>query len=262
MTPAINIFIPSVNRRDLVLETLESLPIASRQVLNLNLNVTVLGNSNDGTQESINEIYGEHVKYIGENDSGLYDALGRSLSKLTDDYVTWLGAGDMWIKDADKNIIEMIEKKRKWFMGRPLIFNSKGEIESIYPFRKYKSRLIVEGWHDGYLPLIQQESTIWHASLHRHVDWDKFRNFELAGDYYLWTCFARTENLFSCLNHVGGYRIHDNSLSQLFFDEYKNEIRVFTKKTFCGRFFAMIERTKLGFDKLRRISCGIKNNCV
>ena len=108
MTPAINIFIPSVNRRDLVLETLESLPIASRQVLNLNLNVTVLGNSNDGTQESINEIYGEHVKYIGENDSGLYDALGRSLSKLTDDYVTWLGAGDMWIKDADKNIIEIL----------------------------------------------------------------------------------------------------------------------------------------------------------
>ena len=139
-------------------------------------------------------------------------------------------------------------------MGRPITFNPKGEIEKVHPVKNYKSRLIIEGWHDGYLPLIQQESTIWHASLHKYVDWDKFRNFKLAGDYYLWTCFAQNENLFSCLNHIGGYRIHENSLSQLFFDEYKNEIRTFSKKTLYGRVLAIIERSKFVFDKMKYIS--------
>jgi hypothetical protein len=246
-------FIPSINRRELVLETLQSLPISVKQVGNLNLKVTVIGNSNDGTQESIKESYGERVKYIGEDDLGIYDALGKNLSKVTDDYVTWLGAGDMWVKDAPKTINEMIEKNKKWFMGRPLVFNSSGVIEKIYPVREYKARLIVEGWHDGYLPLIQQESTIWHASLHKHVDWIKFRDFRLAGDYYLWTCFARAENLYPCLNHIGGYRIHENSLSGRFFNEYRNEIRIINGKTFYGRILAIIERNKLALTKIRSV---------
>jgi glycosyltransferase involved in cell wall biosynthesis len=220
MRQLINIFIPAINRKDLVLETLSSLPLLLDRADNLVLKVTVLGNSDDGTGESVEAIYGNSVRYIGEDDLGLYDALGKHLSNINDGYVTWLGAGDKWAKDAMLTISKTVKMDKKWFMGRPIIFDSHGQISQIFPIRQYSPRLIIEGWHDGYLPLIQQESTIWHASLHKNVNWDRFRSFQLAGDYYLWTCFAQSENLYSCDGHIGGYRLHDNSLSGLFFDEY------------------------------------------
>jgi glycosyltransferase involved in cell wall biosynthesis len=249
----INLFIPCLNRKELLLETLSSLPIFEHSLFEINLVVTVLGNSTDGTQEAIKETYGERVIYIGENDLGLYDALGKNLQKVFEGYVTWLGAGDKWGIGALKAIHKMIDNEKKWFMGRPLIFDSKGDISKIYPVSKYKSRLILEGWYQGYLPFIQQESTIWHVSLHRNVDWEKFRKLKLAGDYYLWTCFAKNENLFSSTEHIGGYRIHENSLSGTFFEEYKNEINSFTKKTQVGKFLAHMERIKLIIPKIKEL---------
>jgi glycosyltransferase involved in cell wall biosynthesis len=245
MDHRLNIFIPSLNRKELLLETLASLPILTPEGKNLVLDITVLGNSNDGSESAINDLFGDKVKYSGESDLGLYDALGKSLSKVTEGYVTWLGAGDKWEKDANITIEKMIAKNIKWFTGRPLKYDIKGEIFEIFPVRQYKSRLIVEGWYNGFLPFIQQESTIWHASLHHEVDWNNFRQLKLAGDYYLWTCFARKENIFSCQNHIGGYRIHDNSLSSMFLDEYKNEIKIFTTRSTLGKFIAYKERIKI-----------------
>lgn len=259
MIKKINIFIPSINRKDLLLETLDSLPISTNHLNNWDIKVTVVGDSNDGTQEAIKENYEGSVYYIGMSDLGIYDALGRSLSKISDGYVTWLGAGDKWVKEAVRTIEKMITIDKKWFMGRPIIFDFHGQIYQTYPLRQYNSRLIREGWYNGYLPLIQQESTIWHGSLHKNVDWNRFRSFRLAGDYYLWTCFAQSETLYSCDGHIGGYRLHDNSLSGLFFDEYKQEIQSFTNKTFVGRILAYRERFKLLTNKISRAITNAKN---
>jgi hypothetical protein len=241
MDKDLNIFIPAVNRKKLVLETLQSLPIQGKLNTNLNLKVTILGRSTDGTKEIIKRNYGSKVKIVDEVDKGLYDALGKNLPKVKDSYVTWLGAGDKWHENAITVIEHMILTKKLWFTGRPTIIDSSGQ--KFHQLKKvnYDSRLIIEGYYNGHLPFIQQESTIWHSNLHKYIDWNKFRNLEYAGDYYLWSCFAKYEELYCCNNSFAGWRIHKNSLSDNK-DAYKKEIEVMTSKTIKGRILYNIYR--------------------
>lgn len=255
----LNLLIPVVDRKQLLLETLSSLPINNDIGTNINLKVTIVGRSGDDTVSLVKQMFGNQIDCQNEEDAGLFDGLGKHLSLIKSGYVTWLGAGDMWTPDALITIEQTIKKGYKWFMGLPIIYSNEGAIKSVFPYRNYNSKLIVEGWYDGYLPLIQQESTIWHASLHKNVDWDRFRSLQLAGDYYLWTCFAQSETLYSCDGHIGGYRIHENSLSRLFYKEYKQEIISFTNKTIIGTILAYRERVKLIANKISRIINKAKN---
>jgi hypothetical protein len=239
------IFIPAVNRKALVVNTLKSLE--KNSVFDMeNIYIKVLGESNDGTKENIKLRYGKGVDFSSYVDNGIYDALGQELVKLDDTYVTWLGAGDIWLENALKEVNRMINLNSYWFMGLPTLIDHDWNIRQIYPFRNYNRRLIFEGFYNGkQLPFIQQESTVWHSSLHSLIDWDYFRNLRYAGDYYLWKNFSQKTHLQTVDRHIGAYLVHDDSLSRNNYGEYLIEIKNFTEKTILGRLLGIQEKQKL-----------------
>lgn len=241
----IMILIPALNKKVLVMKTLKSLE--KNLVFEVpNINIKILGISNDGTNESVKQRYGKAIEFSLYKDRGIYDALGQELSKLTNTYVTWLGAGDIWLDDALKVINKMINLNSNWFMGLPTLIDHDWNIKQIYPFRTYKKKLIYQGFHNGrYLPFIQQESTVWNSLLHSKVDWDYFRELKYAGDYYLWKKFSEIIPLQSINNHIGAYLLHDDSLSRNNYESYLKEIEEFTEKTAIGHILAVKEKQKL-----------------
>lgn len=235
MSKFIHVFIPAINRKILLIETIDSIAaqIQDFKAQQIELVITVLGISNDGSKETVRYKYGDLINFSDYRDNGIYDALYQVLPNCKKGYVTWLGAGDKWMPGSAANVSKLIKNRHKWFTGRSVILDKRGEVIKIAPPRKYCSAMIYEGWHNGYLPLIQQESTFWHYSLHKFIDWDYFRGLKLAGDYYLWKSFSKHQGIYAANCLIGSYRIHDNSLSSDF-EQYKSEIRSFTKKTFFG----------------------------
>lgn len=62
--------------------------------------VVMDGASSDGTMDIINEYKGnDHLICYSEPDSGLYDAMNKSLDRISGDYVIFMNSGDMFYDD-------------------------------------------------------------------------------------------------------------------------------------------------------------------
>lgn len=194
------------------------------------------GNSTDKSLEIIKEtICIKNKRYlpviISEKDTGMYDALSKGLNKSTGDVISYLNAGDLYEKNCFIKIMQAFKKSNvKWVTGRRvLIDESNSEIKNNLPYR-YRNELILSGFYGrkvlGFLklPYIQQESTFWKRELTSYIDFKELANLKLAGDYYIWTCFAKNKNKLNIINeNLGKFKIHNNQLSSNK-EKYENEV--------------------------------------
>jgi hypothetical protein len=81
---------------------------------------------------------------------------------------------------------------------------------------RYRREFVSNGYYadPSYPVAIQQESTFWSSKLNRLADLEKLSKFRLAGDYFLWTEFARYSELNSVMTQLGAFRIHSGQLSE------------------------------------------------
>ena len=56
--------------------------------------IIIDGNSNDGTVEFIHNLNFQNIKFISENDNGIYDAMNKGIIFCSNNYVLYLNAGD------------------------------------------------------------------------------------------------------------------------------------------------------------------------
>jgi glycosyltransferase involved in cell wall biosynthesis len=150
--------------------------------------------STDRTADVVAECTSSNVRFVSQPDHGMYDALARELRRVPASSICcYLNAGDFYFKSAFDTVADVLEQHASvdWLTGLHVTYNDRSQvIRARLPFR-YRRRLLRAGWYDGRrLPMVQQESTFWRATLHDGVDWDAFSRFRLAGDAFLWQCFA------------------------------------------------------------------------
>ena len=174
------------------------------------------GGSTDGTLEILRRIEQPHLRVISQPDAGMYEALARGLRLVDGDVVAYLNAGDYYHPHAFSVVREVMAAHAdcRWLTGFAVDYNASGAaVRFVLPYR-FRRRLQRCGAYGRFLPFVQQESTFWRRELMQRVDFDRLSRLRLAGDHYLWRCFAESEELHVVSAHLGGFRFHAGQLSE------------------------------------------------
>jgi glycosyltransferase involved in cell wall biosynthesis len=173
------------------------------------------GNSSDNSIEVINSFPASIFK--SEPDSGMYDALAKALSRVEGDIVGYLNAGDILFPWAFDVLLEVFSNPDvHWATGYSSQINEQGQVTACWKPPRYRRDFVANGFYadPAYPACIQQESTFWSADLSRKINLEKLKSFKLAGDYFLWTEFAKHSDLHSIMSPLGAFRIHAGQLSE------------------------------------------------
>lgn len=156
-------------------------------------------------------------RFLSESDEGMYDALAKGLSQASGDIVGYLNAGDILFPWAFDVLLEVFSNPDvQWATGYSSQINEQGQVTACWKSPRYRREFVANGFYadPAYPACIQQESTFWCADLNRKIDLEKLRSFKLAGDYFLWTEFAKHADLHSIMSPLGAFRIHGGQLSE------------------------------------------------
>src|SRR5262245_12631988 len=212
------------------------------------------GASTDATLDILGQYEKRGVTVVSEPDEGLYAALAKGLQRATGDYVAYLNAGDFYHPAGLGVAVDCLELPGvDWLTGFAVVYNERSQVtDSFLPLR-YRRRLFECGAYGALVPFhLQQESTVWRRSLHASVDFRRLERLRLAGDAYLWKCFATMAELSIVAGHIGGFRVHRGQLSERLGD-YAEELRSFSRapnaldraQALCDRLlWTMPERVK------------------
>jgi glycosyltransferase involved in cell wall biosynthesis len=227
---SVTILTPCRNAGRLIGRTVESI-VGQSAVRSGRLRLQYLvcdGASTDGTLDMVRRIAGDEAEIVSEPDRGMYDALAKGLRRATGDVVAYLNAGDLYAPTALDVVADVFEQNEvSWITGCQVEHNEQGQfISSRLPYR-YRRRLIRAGMYGARRILpdhIQQESTFWARALLEAVDLEALARCRLAGDYYLWTCFAQRADLRTVQSYLGGFTYHAGQQSEAI-DAYNAEAR-------------------------------------
>lgn len=188
------------------------------------------GASTDGTLKIMRPFERDGVKVVSEVDDGFYNALAKGLKAAAGDYVAYLNAGDLLHPSGLSVAADCLEMSGvEWVTGYAAVINDKSQITHCWLPYRYRPKLFECGAYGTILPFLQQESTVWHRSLHRGVDFEHLGTFHLAGDSYLWKSLASSAQLHVVRGLIGGFRVHPGQKSEQM-HHYREELRSFTRK--------------------------------
>ncbi len=190
------------------------------------------GASTDSTVEIVRGFIEEHatddlmIELVSEPDEGVYDALSKGLERATGDVCCYINAGDFHHPQCFGVVAAVFEAGlARWLTGFQTVCNVAGEITDIRIPYRYRRVFFENGFYGTRLPVVQQESTFWSAGLNKLVDLDRLRSLRLAGDFYLWHCFAGAEDLRIVASMLGCFRKVPGQLSDKYRDVYDTELR-------------------------------------
>ncbi|HMK48970.1 MAG TPA: glycosyltransferase family 2 protein [Thermodesulfovibrionales bacterium] len=176
--------------------------------------IVIDGGSTDRTLSIIRD-YETAVDYwVSERDTGMYDALNKGFSLATGSIYAWLNSDDVYF-DYTLRIVSSVFTKRgiDWLTGIPSIINESGEIITVFNAKYYFKNMIRRGFYrSGMLGFIQQDSVFFSRDLfHKAGPLDP--SFRLAGDYDLWTRFARHAKLYCVKTVLASFRRRKHQIS-------------------------------------------------
>ncbi len=154
---------------------------------------------------------------ISEPDNGLYDALRKGLALADGDVVSYINAGDYYSTHCLDVVSKCMELPRvEWLTGMAVNYTVSGSVFRTHVPPPYSRRAIAHGFHSGRgaAGFLQQESTFWRRELLSERDLEILPTYRLAGDAYLWRTLSRRANLFVVEAYLGGFRQHDQQLSE------------------------------------------------
>lgn len=215
----ITIITPCLNAERHIGETIESV-IGQSAILSGRVELEYIvcdGNSTDMTADIVN-LYckgNSAIKLISEQDAGMYAALAKGLKCASGEIIAYLNAGDFYNRHAFDIVLDLFEQKQvRWLTGYNVHYNEKSYFLNIkLPF-KYRRNFFATGFYGTKLIFVQQESTFWDVSLNGCLDLDELAEYKYAGDYYLWSRFAKECDLQIVEAYLGGFRIEKGQLSE------------------------------------------------
>lgn len=223
----ISIITPCRNAERFIAETIESV-ISQRGDFELEY-VVIDGASTDRTC-AIADSYRERLEsgsfpvacrrvsmqVLSESDSGMYDALAKGFARVSGDVIAYLNADDLYFPNALSTVAAVFGEHPEifWATATCTVLNESGQVTSTILPLAYDRDLIRAGVYGTvHINGIQQESTFWRASLLAELDSEQLRRFKLAGDFFLWHCFAGRYELWIIQSCLGGFRSHAGQLS-------------------------------------------------
>ncbi|MDK3019094.1 glycosyltransferase family 2 protein [Pseudodonghicola flavimaris] len=191
--------------------------------------IVIDGGSDDGTQEIIERYRDRLAYYVSEPDGGQYEAIQKGLSRASGEVMCWLNADDIYLPWTLSVVGEIFAAHTDidWITGQPAFLNRRGQATAVYGgLGAYPRRFIANGWYSRDLGgFLQQESLFWRRSL-----WDRAGGLDLslryAGDFELWTRFARHADLVPVAVPLAAFRkLPGQQRSSLGAETYDAEVR-------------------------------------
>ena len=214
----ISVITPCLNAERHIAETIESV-IGQSAISSGRAELEFIicdGDSSDNTVDIVNSYLKDNsaIKLFSEPDEGMYAALAKGLKRASGDIIAYLNAGDFYNRHAFDIVIDLFEQKGvRWLTGYNVHYNDKSYFINVkLPF-KYRRDFFASGFYGTKLIFVQQESTFWDVSLNQCLNIDRLAEFKYAGDYYLWSCFAKECDLQIVEAYLGGFRIEKGQLS-------------------------------------------------
>ncbi len=157
---------------------------------------------------------GVQLMWFSEKDNGMYDAVEKGFARASGDVFAYLNADDRYVPGAFAAVADIFRSYPDiaWAKGINKSCNEHGIILSEGACRLYRQDWLKKGVYGRSAYFVDQESVFWRRSL-----WEKARvpisSFRLAGDYALWTSFARFAPLWSFNKHISLFRRRPGQLS-------------------------------------------------
>jgi len=207
--------------------------------------VVVDGASSDRTLEYARSFDDPRIRVISEPDTGMYDALSKGLALADGDVSCYLPAGEAFDPNAFRVVTRIFERypEISWLTGRAVLRNAAGDVTTSDLPHPYRRHFVDSGLHGTRLTGVQQESTFWRTQLNAEFDFEVLRGLRLAGDYYLWRCLARTQELYVVNSQLASFTIEPGQLSRREPGAYRKELRTLRRKpTLFERCHALLLR--------------------
>jgi len=251
----ISIITPVKNLEKYISETIESV-ISQRGDFDLEY-IIIDGSSEDKTLK-ICEEYQRQIqtknraifcrsidfKIISQPDNTMYEALSKGLQLVTGDIISYINGDDFYLPNSFSCVNEIFSKfsEVKWIMGSITTYNQEGHIISHRIPWQYNSNLILKGFNNAIcLPIIQQESVFWRKECNEIINYEELKNYQLAGDYFLWHSFAQKGyQLIIVDTFFGGIRFRKGQLSGNKKDYYAEYNLIKTKAHFFDKILSYI----------------------
>lgn len=195
--------------------------------------IIIDADSNDGTLDIIRKYKGQLAKIISEPDEGQYFAIQKGMDLATGDIMAWLNADDIYFPWTLHRINELFTRHTevKWASGMSAFIDDSGNLTNFFSNVNAKpSKLIRSGYYrSDLLGFLQQESMFWRREIWQSAGGLDTR-YKLAGDFELWTRFARFSEHVTIGLPLAGFRIRKNSRSRLNEDKYLLEVKDIAKQ--------------------------------
>ena len=142
MKPKITIVTVCFNCEDTIINTIES--VINQNYENIEY-IIIDGNSKDKTLEIIKRYANNYdfIKYISENDRGIYDAMNKSIQLATGEYIHFLNSGDIFCNNkVINNIFESVKPRVDIIYGN--VIKKGKDTETIVKYSKlYPLKLLI-----------------------------------------------------------------------------------------------------------------------
>jgi glycosyltransferase involved in cell wall biosynthesis len=222
----ISIVTPAYNMENYISETISSI-LAQKGDFDIEY-IVVNDGSTDGTEKIILDTKNRlekkitpilcnsfELKYLYQPNQGMYSAINNGFKIATGDVYAWIGGDDLYRPNT--GFSEIV----KWFSSHPESLWVKGMCGLIDVdgniIREGRHRIFYQDWiaqgiygRESYF--IEQESVFWRPDL-----WKKVApipgHLRSAGDYWLWTQFAKHTSLDSIPVQVAYFRIRPGQIS-------------------------------------------------
>lgn len=162
---------------------------------------------------------GLRFRFESARDDGMYDAIAYGFEKVQfqrRDILSYINSDDYFLNDAfeiTRNIFSQLPDTQ-WVCGQMCVVDENGRVLKTPSFPlSYSQQDILEGLHDGReLYFIQQEGVFWLGELNELAGGIN-RRLKLAGDYDLWTRFAKYAELIAVSCPLAHFRSRTGQLS-------------------------------------------------
>lgn len=221
----VSIVIPTFNCAELLRSTLNSIRLCGCEDIEI---IIRDGASTDGTVAQADDFPDLPITVVSEPDAGQYDAINKGLQAASGEILCWLNAGDVFFPGAVGNVVDAFSAvpEMKWITGRQCVAEDvkiRRVGDSVVLVSDLEIKLgLCNGGFSGHL---QQEGMFWTRQL-----WEEAGpldlSYKLAGDFELWTRFARFAPLYRLRVPLAAFSYHDTNRSITGADAYRGEVAV------------------------------------